>query len=68
MPEAASPPPMVRRTRRPAPAVLIVGFLFVAMIGLGTTFCQLGGFSESEYCSQYHLPGFALNVTSTSAF
>jgi HlyD family secretion protein len=34
MSEAASPPPMVRRTRRPAPAVLIVGFLFAAMIGL----------------------------------
>jgi HlyD family secretion protein len=34
MSEAVSPPPMARRTRRPAPAVLIVGFLFVVMIGL----------------------------------
>jgi HlyD family secretion protein len=34
MSEAVSPPPMVRRTRRPAPAVFIVGFLFVTMTGL----------------------------------
>src|SRR5271169_3845050 len=34
MSEAAARPPMVRRTRRPAPAVLIVGVLFVVMIGL----------------------------------
>src|SRR5271169_5464530 len=34
MSEAAARPPMARRTRRPAPAVLIVGVLFVAMIGL----------------------------------
>ena len=24
-----------------------------------------GGFSESEYCNQYHLPGLALNITVT---
>src|SRR5271166_6866660 len=34
MSEAAARPPMARRTRRPAPAVLIVGVLFVVMIGL----------------------------------
>ncbi len=34
MSQAAPRPPIVRPTRRPAPAVLIVGVLFVAMIGL----------------------------------
>jgi HlyD family secretion protein len=34
MSEATSQPPLVRPTLRPAPAVLIVGVLFVVMIGL----------------------------------
>ncbi len=33
--------------------------------GPGTTFCQLAGFNESVYCSQYHLPGLAVNITFT---